>query len=345
MKRKRPSAEFLPQKEQRWSFCDHIYSVVGLRGTQLRLCPVENSFDPPKPQQNGLVKVEVRDSMRICDIPFTLSGLVVANRRYDFHGDLTIKDLREKMNSMASRQVSVDRMTIALAKSLLPVFKEMWQSDEHCSHDRTITLCWEPAIQKFSATLNLHGGPRRTSHSDRELKWLGKTQANLLVAFRNFLRGQIRFDPDIVEISYARRAALRCVSIEIVMDRERYADANDFPFATRFDVKKRSDDEDLEWQFARLNRLPFTSLATKLRGKGSWDRSFPPLLNSFVFDSTEPLGEEEEERPLAGVHSLVLLCMAKMRSGYYSVPAGKMSRCLSDMILFGQNDIDEGHPP
>ncbi len=339
MKRKHPSAEFLPQKEQRWS--NHIYSVVGLRGTQLRLCPVEDNRELPEPQENGLFKVEVCDSMRIRDIPLTISALVVGNRKYEFHCDTTIKDLRKKMRSMASRQVSIDQMTIALAKSLLPVFKKMWQNDEHFSHDRIITLCWESSSQEISATLNLYRGPRR---GVRELEWLGKTQANLLAAFQYFLRVQLLVDPDTIEISYDRSHKLRYVSIQIVMDRERDADNNDCPFITRFDIEKRSD-EDLEWQFSRGNPLPFTSLATKLRGKGSWDRPFPPLLDSFVFDSTE--GEEEEERPLPGVPSLVLLCMAKVRSVDYSVPAGKvlLPRCLRDMIIFGRNDIDRRTDP
>ncbi len=298
MKRKCPEKPTEPQKEPKLSEypCDQKYEILGLSDHDLLLCPIEPDEVYLCPRiriddDDNIITVEVKDDDVALDkIPgFEHGGL-------DLYGELlgtekddtpTVGALRERLEDMNSRQREVDKIVVCVARTLLPLCKEIWDGDIFGCDSTQISLACGGSASGNGVKVSVSFAYEKIFRPN-EIKWLTEMQAKLLTVFtqcRNQWSDFSLWMPEI-KLVHSRDCTIwnRWTTVGVTAQRESICHLGTTcqrKLDSSFDIYRRKDG-DLGWRFLR-EPFPFFAFPSKLKGKTTWDEGFPPLFPSFNF--------------------------------------------------------------
>ncbi len=279
-----------------------MYAILALKEQKLELCPIQPSevgcFNAVKRKTRFTIDVGGDDSILLSQIPnfehngFDLCGCILGVTREGlahYEQDKTkVSTLRKRLADMNLRQREVDKITVCVARTLIPLCKEIWDGDMF-GHDGTqISLTTNGSCTKVSGSF-----AHKHTFEPYEIHWLTETQAKIVHAFTKF-RDQWLNDhiwmPDI-EFIYSRTCLIWRRWIQVTVSARQESKVYDCPRNLRswnhessFRIYETKNGK-LGWRFTRAP-LPWDyPMSSVIKGKTTWDAGFPPLQPSFTMDT------------------------------------------------------------
>lgn len=338
MKRKQFSSDTGARKK----VCRQLFAIIGLRGSELRLCPIEPDGMGELPTVREIRTVSVRDDMQLCHIDGLDGRFDLCGRVFDAatHA-IKVGVLRARMQNMALRQQAVDRAAIYAAHTMLPVCRKMWNEDAGCSGIRHITMEWDEEGELILSTVVPSAHVQVPTCA--ELLWLSKMQRELLGAFVQVAEGAETLCPSLgtflLYFCYTYGGSEpQELSIDIRTSLE-WNRPSDWTLQTTFCIS-HGEGTALRWTFVR-NPLPFSSLAAQISGDLEWNEVRPLSAPCLVFDDLKghAYGWHEFTKK-AQPPSLLLLCIARVRNSIdYMDQLDELPQELRDAVVFGLRDV------
>ena len=269
------------------------YAICGLKKNKLKLWPLkEGSFgtldmmpekDPIKINLEG----KHYSKIKLNNIPkFKHDGLRFCGNFLGTEVDkeTTIGDLRLRLNAIRARQVEIDRIVTSVARVLLPLSEEIFETDLFESDSVDIVMEID-GIDKLS--IGMETDPKKT-YLPEEIKWLAAIHAKLLLKFTTIwaIYQQSELTNFNISFQYSRGNMISTYQwIEIkasaAKEDDHYTWLGSSRLATIFTISKRIG-KPLQWDFYRNDVLFCKSSATSLKGETTWLQGFPPLKPNFT---------------------------------------------------------------
>ncbi len=293
MKRKLPSKPTESRKEAKLSPTEHhsqMYQIVGLKKNKLQLCPIEPKDVGLRPGSKYVITIYIHDysndddynSVLLSQIPgFEHGGLDLCGSVVGKEKDLrtTVKDIRDRMQEMTHRKSATEELVLCVARTLLPVYKKMWNEDSFGSDDGIqILMNFDGSIKNFEVSTSFTEGH---VFLPGEIKWLGEMHTQLLLAFSE--HGNEWTDclpcPSQISFEYSGDSKTSKQWLQIVVTAKRELNGPwtkyDQRLYTTFSISQKKDGS-VGWKFTR-EPLPFSEEPEQFKGTTTWTKGFPPL--------------------------------------------------------------------